>query len=80
MQMLLKSVAERGTYDEADFTHRLDDELLPQLSADPFSGPGGYTNHSFRQVWQTRVTVLPRRSGVHRPLHAAPRLLHPFRR
>ena len=55
MRMLLKSVAERGTYEEADFTRRLDEELLPHLSADPFSGPGGYTNHSFRQVWQARV-------------------------
>ena len=55
MRMLLESLAERGTYDEADFTHRLDEELLPHLSADPFSGPGGYTNHSFRQVWQARV-------------------------
>ena len=55
MRMLLRSVAERGTYEEADFTRRLDEELLPKLSADPFSGPGGYTNHSFRQVWQARV-------------------------
>jgi len=55
MLMLLRSVAERGTYDEVDFTHRLDEELLPRLSADPFSGPGGYTNHSFRQVWQARM-------------------------
>ena len=55
MLMLLRSVAERGTCDEVDFTHRLDEELLPSLSADPFSGPGGYTNHSFRQVWQARV-------------------------
>ncbi len=55
MQMLLRSVAQRGTYDEADFTRRLDEELLPKLSVDPFSGPGGYTNHSFRQVWQARV-------------------------
>ena len=55
MLMLLRSVTERGTYDEADFTRRLDEELLPKLSADPFSGPGGYTNHSFRQVWQARA-------------------------
>src|SRR3954468_9878819 len=29
MQMLLRSVGERATYDEADFTRRLDEELLP---------------------------------------------------
>ncbi len=55
MRMLLRSVAERGTYEEADFTRCLDEELLPKLSADPFSGPGGYTNQSFREVWQARV-------------------------
>lgn len=55
MLMLLRSIAERGTYEEADFTRRLDEELLPKLSADPYGGPGGYTNHSFRQVWQARV-------------------------
>ena len=55
MLMLLRSLAERGEYDEADFTRRLDEELLPHLSGNAFSGPGGYTNHSIRQVWQARV-------------------------
>lgn len=55
MLLLLRSLAECDTYDEADFTRRLDEELLPKLSSDAFSGPGGYTNHSFRQVWQARV-------------------------
>jgi ADP-ribosylglycohydrolase len=55
MLLLLRSVAERGAYDEEDFTRRLDDELLPKLNGEPFAGPGGYTNHSFRQVWQARV-------------------------
>lgn len=55
MQLLLRSIAERGTYDESDFTRRLDEEFLPQLNGEPFAGPGGYTNHSFRQVWQARV-------------------------
>jgi ADP-ribosylglycohydrolase len=55
MLLLLRSIAERGGYDEAGFTRRLDEELLPKLNGDAFSGPGGYTNHSFRQVWQKRV-------------------------
>jgi len=55
MLLLLRSVVERGGYDEADFTRRLDAELLPRLNGEPCSGPGGYTNHSFRQVWQARV-------------------------
>ena len=55
MLLLLRSLAERGTYDQANFTRRLDAELLPKLNGEPFAGPGGYTNHSFRQVWQARV-------------------------
>ncbi len=55
MLILLRSIAACGTYDEAEFTRRLDEELLPKLNGEPFAGPGGYTNHSFRQVWQARV-------------------------
>lgn len=55
MKLLLTSVVERGTYDEPDFTRRLDEELLPRLSGKPTEGPGGYTNYSFRQVHQARV-------------------------
>jgi ADP-ribosylglycohydrolase len=55
MLLLLRSVVNCGGYDEADFTHRLDEELLPHLNGQPFAGPGGYTNHSFRQVWEARV-------------------------
>lgn len=55
MLLQLRSVAERGRYDEKDFTHRLDQELLPKLTGNAFAGPGGYTNHSFRQVWEARV-------------------------
>jgi ADP-ribosylglycohydrolase len=55
MLLLLRSVVERGGYDEPDFTRRLDEELLPKLNGEAFAGPGGYTNHSFRQVWQARV-------------------------
>lgn len=55
MKMLLRSVAERGEYDEANFTRALDEQLLPQLDGEPWHGPGGYTNHSIRQVWAHRV-------------------------
>jgi ADP-ribosylglycohydrolase len=55
MLLLLRSMADRGGYDEADFTRRLDEEVLPNLNGEAFAGPGGYTNHSFRQVWQARV-------------------------
>jgi ADP-ribosylglycohydrolase len=55
MLLLLRSVAERCGYDEADFTRLLDSEFLPHLNGQAFAGPGGYTNHSFRQVWEARV-------------------------
>lgn len=55
MLLLLRSLAECGTYESADFTRRLDEELLPRLNGEAFAGPGGYTNHSFRQVWKARV-------------------------
>jgi ADP-ribosylglycohydrolase len=55
MLHLLRSVVERHGYDESDFTQRLDTEFLPQLNGQAFAGPGGYTNHSFRQVWEAHV-------------------------
>ncbi len=55
IKMLLESVAERGEYDEGAFTQMLDQRLLPALNGEAKHGPGGFTNHSFRQVWQNRV-------------------------
>jgi ADP-ribosylglycohydrolase len=55
MEILLRSTMDRGGYDEQDFCRRLDEDFLPQLDGAPHHGPGGYTNHSFRQVWQNRV-------------------------
>ena len=53
--MLLRSVVEKGGYDEADFCRRLDEELFPQLDGTPMSGPGGYTSQSIREAWRRRV-------------------------
>jgi len=55
MEILLNSTMDRGGYDEQDFCRRLDEDFLPQIDGTPYHGPGGYTNHSFRQVWQNRV-------------------------
>ncbi len=55
IRMLLESVIERGGYEGEDFRKRLDEELLPQLDGEAGNGPGGFTNHSFRQVWEARV-------------------------
>lgn len=53
--LLLRSVVEKGGYDEADFCRRLDEDLFPQLDGTPVSGPGGYTSQSIREAWQRRV-------------------------
>jgi ADP-ribosylglycohydrolase len=55
LAMLLRSVVERGDYDEADFCRRLDEELFPQLDGTPMNGPGGYTSQSIREAWRRRV-------------------------
>jgi len=54
-KLLLKSLVERGEYDQADFCRRMDEELLPQLDGTPISGPGGYTSQSIRELWRQRV-------------------------
>ena len=53
--MLLRSVVEKGGYDEADFCRRLDEELFPRLDGKPANGPGGYTSQSIREAWRLRV-------------------------
>jgi ADP-ribosylglycohydrolase len=53
--MLLRSAVEKGTYDGADFTERLDRELFPYLDGTPMQGPGGYTSQSIREAYRARV-------------------------
>lgn len=55
LRLLLRSLVERGGYDEGDFCRRLDQELLPLLDGTPISGPGGYTSQSIRETWRRRV-------------------------
>lgn len=55
LEMTLRSLAECGGYDEADFCRRLDEELFPQLDGTPMNGPGGYTSQSIRDAWRKRV-------------------------
>jgi len=54
--MLLESVAERGGYEEADFTARLD-ALLDTLDGTPWGGR--YTDQAMRDVWRTRQEGRP---------------------
>lgn len=55
LRLLLRSLVERGEYDEEDFCRRLDQELFPLLDGTPISGPGGYTSQSIREAWRRRV-------------------------
>jgi ADP-ribosylglycohydrolase len=52
---LLRSLVERGGYDQDDFTARLDAKFLARMDGTASSGPGGYTNQGFRDVFQARV-------------------------
>lgn len=55
LALTLRSLLERGGYDEADFCRRMDEELFPLLDGTPVSGPGGYTSQSMRDAWRRRV-------------------------
>ncbi|TCO80662.1 ADP-ribosylglycohydrolase [Plasticicumulans lactativorans] len=55
LALLLRSLVERGGYDQADFCRRLDEELFPLLDGTPMAGPGGYTSQSIRDAWRRRV-------------------------
>jgi ADP-ribosylglycohydrolase len=52
--LLLRSVVEKRSYDEDDFTRRLD-ELFKHLDGTPMQGPGGYTNQSIREAFRRRT-------------------------
>jgi ADP-ribosylglycohydrolase len=52
---LLRSVVEKNGYDEEDFTGRLDEKFLQKMDGSPYSGPGGYTNQSIRELYRARV-------------------------
>ncbi|TVM36806.1 ADP-ribosylglycohydrolase family protein [Oceanidesulfovibrio marinus] len=52
--MLLESVAEKGGYDEDDFTGRVD-SLLETL--DGTAKGGRYTDQAMREVWHARIKV-----------------------
>ena len=55
LTLLLRSLVERGGYDEKDFCRRMDEELFPLLNGTPVSGPGNYTSQSIREAWRRRV-------------------------
>jgi ADP-ribosylglycohydrolase len=55
LKLTLRSLVECGSYNEADFCRRMDEELLPLLDGTPINGPGGYTSQSIRELWRQRV-------------------------
>ena len=54
-RLTLESLVDCGSYDEADFCRRLDNEFFPLLDGTPMNGPGGYTSQSIREAWRKRV-------------------------
>jgi ADP-ribosylglycohydrolase len=55
LTLMLRSLVDRGGYDEADFCRRMDEDLFPLLDGTPVSGPGDYTSQSIREAWRRRV-------------------------
>lgn len=55
LELTLRSLAERGGYDETDFCARLDHDFFPLIDGSPRCGPGGYTSQSMREAWRARV-------------------------
>ena len=55
LEITLRSLVERGGYDESDFCRRMDEDLFPLLDGTPMNGPGGYTSQSIREAWRRRV-------------------------
>lgn len=55
LALTLRSLVERGGYDQDDFCRRMDEELFPRLDGTPISGPGGYASQSIREAWRRRV-------------------------
>lgn len=54
LNLLLQSLVAKSTYDQHDFTQRVDNDLFTQLDGTPNSGPGGYTSQSIRESWAKR--------------------------
>lgn len=55
LELMLRSLVASNGYNEADFCHRLDNDLFPLLDGQPHSGPGHYTSESIRHAWHRRV-------------------------
>lgn len=59
LELTMRSLADSGGYDEADFCRRLDEDLFPLLDGTPHHGPGGYTSQSIREAYRLRQQGRP---------------------
>ena len=59
LELTLRSLAERGGYDEVDWCRRIDEDLFARISGEPHDGPGGYTSQSMREACRLRRQGLP---------------------
>lgn len=77
LELTLRSLVERGGYDEADFCRRLDEDLFSKIDGTPTAGPGGYTSQSMRDAWKLRRAGRPWGSvaGLDDDTEAAERIL-----
>ncbi len=57
LELTMKSLAERGGYDESDFCQRMDRDFFPLIDGTPNNGPGGYTSQSMRESYRLRVKL-----------------------
>jgi ADP-ribosylglycohydrolase len=58
LELTMRSLADRGGYDEADYCRRLDD-FFTKIDGSPKNGPGGYTSQSMREAWRARQAGKP---------------------
>lgn len=57
LELTMRSLAQQGRYDEADFCQRLDRDFFPLIDGTPNNGPGGYTSQSIRETYRLRVSL-----------------------
>lgn len=55
LKLMINSILDNNTYNQDDFSKKLDEELFTKIDGIPTHGPGGYTSQSIREVYRQRV-------------------------
>jgi ADP-ribosylglycohydrolase len=55
LKLMIRSIIDKGEYNQVDFCKKLDEELLCEIDGTPNSGPGGYTSQSIREIYRQRI-------------------------